>query len=83
MDSTVVPSVSTSSQPAGLLGNKSVAAPSAVLGNLIWLGARASLMTEWERGFLFDCTGLIETGEQLSNKQVAQIKHLRVKYSGR
>ena len=82
MDSTAAPSVSTSSTQSGLLGNKSVAVPSAVLANLIWLGGRASLMTKWERDFLFDCTGLLETGEQLTNKQVAQIKHLRVKYSG-
>ena len=81
--STAAPHALTSISQNGLLGNKSAAAPDVVLNNLIWLGKRATIMTEWERGFLFDCTGLIEQELQLSNKQVAQIKQLRVKYTGR
>ena len=82
-DSMGASTASMSTPTDGMQSNKSVAAPSAVLGNLIWLGGRASVMTKWEREFLFDCTGLIEQELQLSNKQVSQIKHLRVKYAGR
>ena len=87
MNFTDVANAGTSSTPSGIaanpLTNKSVAVPSAVLNNLMWLGKRASIMTDWERTFLFDCTHLLEQETQLSNKQVAEIKHLRIKYLGR
>lgn len=82
-DSTGVLGASTSSQSVGLPPSKSAAAPDAVLANLTWLGKRASIMTKWERDFLFDCTGLIQSQNPLSQKQVAEIKSLRVKYAGK
>jgi hypothetical protein len=79
--STDVRSASTSSPSGGVGANKSPAAPEAVMANLIWLGRIAGELTSWERGFLFDCTHLVESGEQMTNKQVATIKSLRVKYA--
>ena len=77
---TDAPSALQSSPREGLLGNKSVATETAILGNLTRLGKKASVLTAWERGFLFDCVHLVESGEQLTKKQVAEIKSLVIKY---
>lgn len=81
-DSAGAQTASTSGFLHAVPANRSDADPLVLRKMLTFLGKRACHLTDWERQFCFDCTHLIEQGNQLSGKQVAEIKKLRVKYAG-
>lgn len=79
-DSSGVMIATPSGLTSGTRPNASPANPDAVLKMLMHLGRMATNMSAWERDFCFDCTHVVESGEPLSNKQVAELKRLRLKY---